>query len=67
MTLTNITRDGTAYSGSSVYMTALRGTTKAQLYSADQDYGAFLLQDDLPKNAIALTISLEAVDSTRCV
>ena len=63
----SITRDGRAYSGSSVYTTALRGNTKAQIYTADQEYGAFLLQDDLPENAIALKISLETADNTSCV
>jgi len=67
MTSTNITRDGKAYSGSSVYMTALRGNTKAQIYTADQEYGAFLLQYDLPENAIALKVSLETTDNTNCV
>lgn len=64
---TNITRDGKAFSGSSVYMTALRGNTKAQIYTADQDYGAFLLQDDLPENSIALKISLEVTAAPVCV
>jgi hypothetical protein len=63
----SIIRDGRAYSGSSVYMTALRGNTKAQIYTADQEYGAFLLQDDLPENAIALKISLETAGNTSCV
>jgi hypothetical protein len=67
MTSTNMSRDGKAYSGSSVYMTAARGNTKAQIYTADQEYGAFLLQDDLPENAIALKISLETTDNTNCV
>ncbi|HEV2237525.1 MAG TPA: hypothetical protein VGR57_12755 [Ktedonobacterales bacterium] len=67
MTSTNITRDGKAYSGSSVYMTALRGTMKAQIYTADQEYGAFLLQDDLPAGAIGLKISLEVTDKPVCV
>ena len=67
MTSTNIIRDGKAYSGSSVYMTALRGTTKAQIYTADQEYGAFLLQYDLPEHAIALKVSLETTDNANCV
>jgi hypothetical protein len=66
-TSVGITRDGKAYSGSSVYMTGLRGNTKAQIYTADQEYGAFLLQDDLPENAIALKISLETADNAKCV
>jgi hypothetical protein len=66
MTSTTITQDGKAYSGSSVYMTALRGDTKAQIYTADQEYGAFLLQHDLPENALALKISLEVTDNTAC-
>lgn len=48
-------------------MTALRGNTKALIYTADQEYGAFLLQDDLPANAIALKISLEPADNASCV
>lgn len=63
----NMTRDGKTYSGTSVYMTALRGHTKAQISTADQEYGAFLLQDDLPEHAIALKISLEMTDKTNCV
>ncbi|HEX9070268.1 MAG TPA: hypothetical protein VF807_15970 [Ktedonobacterales bacterium] len=64
---TDITRDGKAFSGSSVYMTALRGNTRAQISTADQGYGAFLLQDDLPENSIALKISLEATTAPVCV
>ncbi len=67
MTSTNITRDGKAYTGSSVYITALRGTMRAQIYTADQEYGAFLLQDDLPANALGLEISLEVTDKPVCV
>lgn len=67
MTSINITRDGKTYSGTSVYMTALRGNTKAQIYTADQEYGSFLLQDDLPDDAIALKISLETTDKPTCV
>ncbi len=63
----NMMRDGKLYSGTSVYMTAWRGTTKAQIYTADQEYGAFLLQDDLPDHAIALKVSLEIEDSAQCV
>jgi hypothetical protein len=63
----NMTRDGKVYSGTSVYMTAWRGTTKAQIYTADQEYGAFLLQDDLPDNAIALKVSLEIEERAQCV
>jgi hypothetical protein len=67
MTSSNITRDGKAYSGSSVYITALRGTMKAQIYTADQAYGAFLIQDDLPDGAIGLKISLEVSAKSVCV
>jgi hypothetical protein len=67
MTSTSITRDGKAYTGSSVYITALRGTQKAQIYTADQEYGAFLLQEDLPANAIGLKISLEVAQKPVCV
>lgn len=63
----NMTRDGKTYTGTSVYMTALRGNTKAQIYTADQEYGSFLLQDDLPDDAIALKISLETTDKPTCV
>ena len=63
----NMTRDGKTYSGTSVYMTALRGNTKAQIYTADQEYGSFLLQDELPEQAIALKISLMTKDKPVCV
>lgn len=66
-TSTSITVAGKAFSGSSVYITALRGTAKAQIYTADQDYGAYILQDDLPDHAIALKISLETEDKPTCV
>lgn len=66
-TSTDITRNGTAFSGASVYITALRGDTKAQIYTADQGYGAYLLQGDLPANAVALRISLETEDHAPCV
>ncbi len=62
-----IMRDGKAYTGTSVYMTALRGNTKAQVYTADQEYGSFLLQDDLPEHAIALKVSLMTKDNPTCV
>jgi hypothetical protein len=67
MTSTNITVAGHAFSGSSVYITALSGTTKAQIYTADQEYGSYLLQDDLPDQAIALKISLELEAKPTCV
>ncbi len=66
-TSVSIVRDGKAYTGSSVYMTALRGNTKAQVYTADQEYGSFLLQDDLPDHAIALKVSLMTKDKPTCV
>jgi hypothetical protein len=66
-TSTSITRDGKAYTGSSVYITALRGALKAQIYTADQGYGEFLLQDHLPADAIGLKISLEVANTPVCV
>ncbi|HEY7835363.1 MAG TPA: hypothetical protein VIG30_17440 [Ktedonobacterales bacterium] len=67
MTMTDIVREGTAYTGTSVYLTALRDGMKAQIYTADQAYGGFLLQDDLPAHAVALKISLENADQAKCV
>jgi hypothetical protein len=67
MTSTSITHDGKAYTGSSVYITALRGAQEAQIYTADQEYGTFLLQEDLPANAIGLKISLEVAQKPVCV
>lgn len=66
-TMTNITRQGTTYTGWSNYITAWRGTTKAQIYTANQEYGAYLLQGDLPANAVALKITLLTEDQPRCV
>lgn len=65
-TMTNITRQGTAYTGTSDYITAWRGATKAQIYTANQQYGAFLLQGDLPANAVALKITLLTEDQAQC-
>jgi hypothetical protein len=67
MTSTSITRDGKSYTGSSVYITALRGDMKAQISTADQAYGEFLLQHDLPASAIGLEISLEVSEKPVCV
>jgi hypothetical protein len=67
MTSSNITRDGKTYTGSSVYITALRGAMRAQIYTADQGYGTFLLQEDLPADAVGLKISLEVTDKPVCV
>ncbi len=66
MTLTNMVREGKTYSGSSVYMTAVRGNTKALISTGDQEYGSFLLQDELPVHAIALKITLETMDNPSC-
>lgn len=66
-TSVSITHDGKAYTGSSVYMTALRGHTKAQISTADQEYGSFLLQSELPEHAIALKVSLMTTDKPTCV
>lgn len=66
MTSTNMTYYNQPLSGTSVYMTAIRGTTKAQIYVGDQDYGAFLLGDDVPAGAIALKISLEPAKNAPC-
>jgi hypothetical protein len=67
MTSRDITREGKSYTGSSVYITALRGATRAQIYTADLEYGAFLLQAHLPADAIGLKISLEVTDQPVCV
>jgi hypothetical protein len=67
MTSTNITRDGKAYTGSSVYITALRGDMKAQIYTGDQAFGEFLVQEHLPADAIGLKISLEVSEQPVCV
>lgn len=67
MTSSNITQDGKTFTGASVYITALRGNTMAHIYTADQEYGAFLLQHDLPEDAIGLKVSLETKDTVTCV
>lgn len=66
MTSTNMTYYGQPMTGTSVYMTAIRGATLAQIYLGDQDYGAFLVGDDVPANAIGLKLSLEPAKKTTC-
>jgi hypothetical protein len=66
MTNTNLSFYGQALAGMGVYMTALRGSSKAQIYLGDQQYGAWLLQDDLPDGAIGLKISLEPAGDSPC-
>jgi len=66
MSNTNISFAGQMFSGTGVYMTALRGSTKAQIYFGDQGYGAWLLQADLPDDAIGLKLSLEPAEHTSC-
>ena len=66
MTNTNQTFYGQMLSGTGIYMTALHGETKAQIYLGDQDYGASLLQYDLPDGAIALKVSLEPAGNSPC-
>jgi hypothetical protein len=66
-TSTNFVISGKPYSGTSVYVTALRGSEKALIYLADQEYGSYLLQDDLPDDSIGLKISLETAKDTTCV
>jgi hypothetical protein len=66
MTNTNMSYYGQPLAGTSIYLTALRGTTKVQMYIGDQSYGAWLLQDDLPDDAIALKVSLEPAAHASC-
>ena len=66
MTNTNMSYYGQVFSGTGVYITALRGSSKAQIYVGDQGYGAWLLQDDLPDGAIALRFSLEPAKNAAC-
>jgi len=63
---TNITFYGQHFTASSVYITALNAGTKMQLYTAGGDYGAFLVEDDLPDNAVGLKISLEPESHAPC-
>jgi hypothetical protein len=67
MTNINQTLYNQPLAGTGIYLTALRGSTKAQIYLGDQDYGAWLLQDDLPNGAIALKVSLEPARNAPCV
>lgn len=53
-----LTYYGQPLPGTQVYITAVRGSTKAHIYLGDNQYGGFLLNDDLPDGAIALKISL---------
>ena len=66
MQSTNMTFYGQTLAGTSVYITAIKGSTKAQLYIGDLAYGAFLLGDDLPDGALALKISLEPAQQKSC-
>jgi hypothetical protein len=62
----NSTIYGLQFTASSIYITALNGGTKLQLYTAGDDYGAYLLQDDVPDGAVALKISLEPAKANAC-
>ncbi len=62
----NSTVNGQQFTASSIYLTALRGATKLQLTTAGGDYGAYLIQDDVPDGAVALKISLEPAKDTTC-
>lgn len=66
MTNTNISYAGQMLSGTGIYITALRGATKAQIYVGDQAYGSWLLQYDLSDDAIALKVSLEPAGNQTC-
>ncbi len=66
MKTTHMTYYGQTLAGTGVYLTALRGTTKAQIYLGDHEYGAFLLSDDLPDGATALKLSFEPTKATTC-
>ncbi len=66
-TNTNMSFYGQALSGTSIYLTALRGNSKAQVYLGDQEYAAWLIQDDVPEGAIALKISLEPAENAPCI
>jgi len=66
MKTTHMTYYGQPLAGTGVYISAQRGTTKAQIYMGDQEYGAFLLSDDLPAAAIALKLSYEPSKATSC-
>jgi hypothetical protein len=66
MKTTHMTYYGQSLAGTGVYLTALRGMTKAQVYMGDQEYGAFLLSDDLPDGSIALKLSFEPAGTSKC-
>jgi hypothetical protein len=60
----NMTYYGQQLTGTSVFITAIRGGTILKIYLGDQDYGAFLLGDDLPDGAIALKLTTEPATKT---
>lgn len=62
----NSTVYGQQFTASSIYITALNGGTKLQLTTAGGDYGAYLIQDDVPDGATALKISLEPAGANTC-
>jgi hypothetical protein len=62
----NSTIYGQHFTASNIYITALSGGTKMQLYTAGGDYGAYLLEDDVPDGAVALKISLEPAGNAMC-
>jgi hypothetical protein len=61
-----LTYYGQSLPGTQVYITAVRGSTKAHIYLGDNEYGGFLLNDDLPDGAIALKISLAPAPAHPC-
>jgi hypothetical protein len=61
-----LTYYGQPLPGTQVYITAVRGSTKAHIYLGDNQYGGFLLNDDLPDGAIALKISLAPAPAHPC-
>lgn len=58
---------GQQFSGDGAYLTALRDGQKAQIYTGTTDYGAFLIEDDVPNGAVALKVSLEAATAKNSV
>ncbi|MBA3824975.1 MAG: hypothetical protein H0X24_13900 [Ktedonobacterales bacterium] len=62
----NSTLYGKQFTASSIYITAFNHGTKLQLYTAGGDYGAYLLEDDVPDDAVALKISLEPAQDATC-
>ena len=61
-----LTYYGQSLPGTQVYITAVRGSTKAHIFLGDNQYGGFLLNDNLPDGAIALKISLAPAPAHPC-